>query len=627
MEETAQSTGQHRSWIIILLGVILFGLSLGAGYYWGREEGEQVAIQPTTERGPAPVEYIQPGLEDAGQVYPDPGPVELTVASEIDGVSLSGEVNAEVLEQWWQVLRVDSQAVRLKELGGNVWYAPEQVRIVFKDITPLTTQQRQALYKTVSDGLGGEPVAGVTTRVKDDSAEEIEYWIYADPILFPADYPLDVNAENVNRNVFEVLYEAVVGSTAMTPDDFQRKRDEVFENWDGDGLVDVMGVEEQSRVDDSNSKKDEILSVANSLQDDEAGEILSVVDSLQDDMWREILSVADSLKDDITGLLVGQVYAQSCSGTFHCGAYDRHCRCSTTNVACSPEGSSCGSSTNPGTCECENVCESNGDIRQCSGNSANLCRPRQCSQCAPGQYDTCYWGGGGGPIPGLPTNTPAPAQGTDRCRVAGRVERYNDLNLRNAGNVVSFRSLDTNSYSTDTVGTYSVEKNYANVGSTFEVYVNNPYGSYRTFEVKGNVPGGCSVVDNNRTIRCPKSVCYNRSEGLLSFNFEEVAPAANNCSLPQITGTSRNCSGDGRSVTVSWQNVGCSQYRVQYTTSSNFTGTVYSTDVSGHSTTIGNLTANQTWYFRVACRASSTCTPVMSGSYYTYGAVAGAKAL
>lgn len=135
------------------------------------------------------------------------------------------------------------------------------------------------------------------------------------------------------------------------------------------------------------------------------------------------------------------------------------------------------------------------------------------------------------PVPSEPApTTPQPDYG-DRCRVKGRVEYYDNWNLRNASNVIRWTSLDSLNFSTNADGLFSVDKRYSNVGETFELRVNNPYLAYRTFTVKGGVPSGCSVINNSTTIRCQKSVCFNKNENLISFNFEEDAPTV----VPTLT--------------------------------------------------------------------------------------------
>jgi hypothetical protein len=100
--------------------------------------------------------------------------------------------------------------------------------------------------------------------------------------------------------------------------------------------------------------------------------------------------------------------------------------------------------------------------------------------------------------------------------------------------VVRWTSLDTLNFSTNADGVFSVDKRYSNVGPTFELKVNNPYLTYRTFEVKGSVPSGCTVTNNGTTIRCDKSVCFNRNSNLISFNFEERGLSRPNSKISNV---------------------------------------------------------------------------------------------
>ncbi len=115
------------------------------------------------------------------------------------------------------------------------------------------------------------------------------------------------------------------------------------------------------------------------------------------------------------------------------------------------------------------------------------------------------------------------------------MEKYDNLNLNNANEVVSlWSSLEVNTADTNGSGNYVFNKNYDNVGETIKVYVNNPYSTYRTFKVKGNVPNGCSKIDNDTKIECPKSACLNKSESSYVFNFEEIPPPTVN-TVPNAT--------------------------------------------------------------------------------------------
>jgi hypothetical protein len=144
----------------------------------------------------------------------------------------------------------------------------------------------------------------------------------------------------------------------------------------------------------------------------------------------------------------------------------------------------------------------------------------------------------------------------------------------------------------------------------------------------GSPGGGCSRdTTNNQYINCNmNSFAFSASSNAGGgFNFLEQVAANPSCAVPKISDTSRNCSGDGKSVTVSWNSTNCSSYRVQYTQSSTFdaskaTAPIYSTDVTKTSATINNLEAAKTWYFRVACIASTSCTPQTSGGYYIFSA-------
>lgn len=138
------------------------------------------------------------------------------------------------------------------------------------------------------------------------------------------------------------------------------------------------------------------------------------------------------------------------------------------------------------------------------------------------------------PVSNEPVPTTSQPDYGERCRVKGRVEYFDNLNLRNASNVIQWNSGGPQDISTNADGVYSIDKRYSNVWDTFELKVNNPYLTYRTFAVKGAVPNGCSVINNGTTIRCNKSVCYERNSDLISFNFEEIAPSRPNSKISNV---------------------------------------------------------------------------------------------
>ncbi len=257
-----------------------------------------------------------------------------------------------------------------------------------------------------------------------------------------------------------------------------------------------------------------------------------------------------------------QAYA-GCSGTIPCGADETDCICSVGGGACSYSGQTCGG---VGTCSCSTTCDETQNSLNCSSlSSQQLCNEQgdlsscsaKCSVSRP-DGDYCLWSGGGATATPVPTsatcgngtcgsgescsNCPADcgACGNDNCIVRGKIQKYDDLNLASATDVVSlWSSLATTIDSTDGSGNFGFSKNYDNVGPTIKVYVNNPYSPYRTFKVK-DMPSGCSKEDNSvgtdTVIQCSKSVCLNQGTGLL-FNFEEVAPTANrpNAEITNVT--------------------------------------------------------------------------------------------
>jgi hypothetical protein len=342
MEDSAQKSVAW--WKLVLVGVaglVVFGVSILAGYMIG---GERWGL--TIPTGDNSTENQQATLAEADGSG-TPKPVKLEIVSELLTVRLADGLNEEVLIKWLEILGIDGQAVRLKELGGEQWYTPATAKIVLKDISPLSADERSKLYKPVSGRPQDGIVAGWATEYDASQPDLVVYNAYYWPELFPSGDPVEVTEANVNRLLFELVYEAAIGSTAMTPDDYQRKLGEIFENWQGQGVVE-LSVEEPQTFNGTSDRREilsvadslqddkwgEILSVEDSLRDDEGGEILSVEDSLrgggrgeilsvenslQDDVWGRILSVADSLRDDIMGKLVGQAYAQTCGGNWKCG--------------------------------------------------------------------------------------------------------------------------------------------------------------------------------------------------------------------------------------------------------------------------------------------------------------------
>jgi len=485
MEESAQSREKSKWYVLLgLVGLVIFGLSIYAGYRIGGEAG----VTPAHKTEETSISKYDPPL--VTPTIATPRPVTLEIKSELEGIKLVDKVDTTVLAEWWKIIGVDSEALPLKELGGYNWYTPTRLRIVFRDITPLSKDERWKLYKPTASSREAEPIAGLATVYDAVQPDILEYQAYHDAQVLTGDKAVEAIEKSVNRRVFEVLYEGAIGSTAMTRDDYRRKRDEIFENWQGQGVVELRDEEPQTYNGTSYIH-----------------EILSVEDSLQDDIWEQfgssfieegILSVVDSLQDDMWGRLVGQAYAQTCGGNWKCGANWEECKCSVSQASCleSQEGDSCGPGY--GTCNCTKppLCvQETGALNSCSA-AYGVCGPSSsCSQCV--AVNTCGWSGGGTTPTAGPTPTSGSGGGHDNCIVRGKIQKYDDLNLASANGVVSlWSSLATNTDSTDGSGNFGFSKSYDNVGPTIKVYVNNPYSPYRTFKVK-DMPSGCSKEDNS----------------------------------------------------------------------------------------------------------------------------------
>lgn len=361
--------------------VVVFGVSVYAGY---RLMGPKKLSAPSAPSGLkfSELPMVTPTIGHAK-------PVTVAVVSELDEIKLEEQVDSAVLDQWWVIIGVDSQALPLKELGGYNWYTPTRLKIMLKDISPLSKEERWRLYKPTASGPEAEPVAGLATVIDAASPDEIEYQAYVLPEVLVDGRAVEEIEESVNRQVFEVLYEGAVGSTAMTPDDYQRKRDSIFDNWQGQGVVELS------------AKKPQTLNGTADIH-----KILSVEDSLQDDMWGRLAGVVTGQIERMQDWrLVGQAYAQTCGGNWKCGANWKECKCSNSGAACleSEDGKPCGSVQ--GTCNCNTICVQNeGALNSCDA-SYGQCKPPgtngNCSQCL--AVNTCGWSGSN-PTPTTPAS-------------------------------------------------------------------------------------------------------------------------------------------------------------------------------------------------------------------------------
>ena len=343
MEESTANSGSK--WKYLVFGVLLlsvFVLSVFGGYQWTKQRAD--SKKPTS-------------VTDGAHQQNPPGPITLAVISELDVAKLQDGVDALTLEKWWQIIGVDSQALTLRELGGTMTYTPSTVKIVFKDITPLSVQERAVLYKPVS-GMPGTPImAGLST---ESDSDEFTYVVWYAPELLADAGPADAVEDILNRQLFEVLYEAVIGSTELTRDDYDAKLKQVLPT-DGawGGIVKLV----------------------------EGGQ--SSGQQPQD--WAHYRQIMFKVVDQITGWrLVRKAYAQSCGGGWKCGGSSYNCLCSTTGNTCVGNGTACDQAS--GTCNCSTICvQESGGLNNCNV-SYGVCKPPgtngQCSQCL--ALNTCY---------------------------------------------------------------------------------------------------------------------------------------------------------------------------------------------------------------------------------------------
>ena len=360
MEESAQNREKSKWYVLLgLVGLVIFGLSIYAGYRIGGEAG----VAPTHKTEETSISKYDPPL--VTPTIGAPRPVTLEIVSELDGIKLADEVDTAVLAEWWKIIGVDSEALPLKELGGYNWYTPTRLKIVLKDISPLSKEERWGLYKPTASGPEAEPVAGLATVIDATSPDEIEYQAYIAPEVLVEGRAVEEIAESVNRQVFEVLYEGAVGSTAMTPDDYRAKRELAFPP-DGESSSVI-----QLKSSSSPAGGQGVL--PNRLMDEATKWFLGKFEAIQH--WQ----------------LVPQASAQTCGGNWKCGANWKECRCGNGDSCLeSQDGQSCGSSR--GTCNCNPICESVvGALETCHA-SYGVCKPPgtngQCSQCL--AWNTCY---------------------------------------------------------------------------------------------------------------------------------------------------------------------------------------------------------------------------------------------
>lgn len=220
MDEATPKRNVWLRYVLLLLVIIgVLAASIGVGYWLMKPK------QPASPPRPSGLRSVEPPL-----VTPTIGPakpVTLAVTSELGQLSLEDTLDTAVLVQWWEIMGVDSQALPLKELGGYVWHTPTQLKIVFRDIGPLSQQQRWGLYKPTATSPEAMPVAGYAT-VYDAAQEVLTYEAWYDPAVLIGELsPADIQ-DSVNRILFELLYEGAVGSTNLAPDDYQVKSEQAL---------------------------------------------------------------------------------------------------------------------------------------------------------------------------------------------------------------------------------------------------------------------------------------------------------------------------------------------------------------------------------------------------------------
>lgn len=220
MDEAIPKKNTWLRYGLLLLGISsVLAVSIGAGYWLVKPK------QPIPLPRPSGLRSVEPPL-----VTPTIGPakpVTLAVTSELGQLSLEDTLDTAALARWWEIIGVDSHALPLKELGGYTWYTPTQLRIVFRDIGPLSKQQRWGLYKPTATSPEAMPIAGYAT-VYDAAQEILTYEAWYDPAVLIGELtPADIQ-DSVNRILFELLYEGAVGSTSLTPDNYQAKSEQAF---------------------------------------------------------------------------------------------------------------------------------------------------------------------------------------------------------------------------------------------------------------------------------------------------------------------------------------------------------------------------------------------------------------
>lgn len=124
--------------------------------------------------------------------------------------------------------------------------------------------------------------------------------------------------------------------------------------------------------------------------------------------------VVSGFRDSLFGWqLIGQAYAQYCSGILPCGIELRSCTCSSDGSSCSTHGEVCGvAGIGLGTCICSTTCYLNqGPTIDCSGvnpTTQTYCQQRGTHECASGCTNipqfSCTWNSGTTSPPPNPTD-------------------------------------------------------------------------------------------------------------------------------------------------------------------------------------------------------------------------------
>jgi hypothetical protein len=268
-------------------------------------------------------------------------------------------------------------------------------------------------------------------------------------------------------------------------------------------------------------------------------------------------------------ILVPQAYA-ACSGTIPCGADKTVCSCSVgSGGGCSYTGQSCNTF---GTCSCPVTCDETKNRLNCSAlTTQQLCTTQgslsscatKCSAARPAE-NYCSWSSGGvvppPPIGATATTAPVPPGGScsARFKVKGFAYNRNMSAIRSVkvAEVIYSDNSRSDLIANGTTGEFSIDRCWDNLPKgNFRVKSVGVAGLAGVLKPNGSPGGGCTIDSaNSQYANCNmNSFAFSASSNAGGgFNFLEQVTANPNCSVPKISDTSRNCNGDGKSVTVSW---------------------------------------------------------------------------